>query len=150
MISKKKLLIFWAILLLGCNSTNLGNGIYLLEGDRVEDRIIVRCSGKNYGECVSGSYLIPRSYNEHFDKNGHYLEYVENTTSNKKWVIAKTYHIQEKRENYWIINKDFVITDMDCSKANCDSIIQNLVTGPMNLTEFENKKKVLNIELNFK
>lgn len=138
------------LLSLGCNSTKLGNGIYLLEGDRVEDRIIVKCSGWSYKECISGSYLIPRSYNNHFDSNGHYSEYVEEATSNKKWVIAKTLQIKDNKENYYIISKDFDITGLDCAKANCDSILQSHVTGPLTLTEFENKKKSMNIALNFK
>lgn len=149
MISKNKLLIFYAIMSLGCNSTKLGSGIYLLEGDRIEDRIIVKCSGWSFKECISGSYLIPRSYNNHFDNNGHYLEYVETVKSNKKWVIAKSIQIKEKQENYWIISKDFDIENLDCTKVNCDSILQSRVTGPLSSSDFKSKKSALNINLNF-
>jgi hypothetical protein len=65
-------------------------------------------------------------------------------------VIAKTYQIQKKQENYWIISKDFNIENVDCSKANCDSILQGHVTGPLSLSEFQNKLQALDINLNFK
>ena len=41
-----------------CGSNNIGENIYLLEGDRKEDRIIVECTGKNFGDCIGGTYLI--------------------------------------------------------------------------------------------
>ena len=146
---KINLLLFYVILAVGCNSAKLGNGIYLLEGDRVEDRIIVKCSGWSYKECISGSYLIPRSYNNHFDSNGHYLEYVEKAASNKKWIITKTFQIKEKKENYWIIDKGFNIGNIDCLKINCDSIIQSHIKGPLSLADFNTIKKTLNIKLDF-
>jgi hypothetical protein len=126
---------------------SLGNNLSLLEGDKKEDRIIVYCSGRSEGACRSGMPVLP-TYERHYDKN-RYAEYVETATSNKKWVIAKTFQIQNRQENYWIISKDFDIENLDCAKANCDSILQSHVTGPLNLTEFKNKIKALKIELDF-
>ena len=54
------------------------------------------------------------------------------------------------QDNYWIISKDFTLTNVDCSKANCDSILQSQVTGPLNSEAFGNKLRELNIDLNFK
>ena len=121
---------------------SLGNNLSLWEGDKKEDRIIVYCEGS----CHGGIYVIP-SYKNHYDSTGHYAEYVKETTSDKKWVIAKTFQIKENKENYYIISKEFNIENLDCAKANCDSILQSHVTGPMTLTEFENKKKSMNIAL---
>lgn len=128
---------------------SLGNNLSLLEGDKTEDRIIVYCSGRSWGICFTGIAVIP-VYNRQYDSSGHYAEYVETAKSNKKWVIVKTYQIQEQKENYWIISKDFNLENVDCSQVNCDSILQSHVTGPLSLSEFESKKKALNIGLDFK
>jgi hypothetical protein len=126
----------------------LGNHLSLLEGDKTEDRIIVYCTNNKGGICYGGNYVVP-TYARHYVDNK-YAEYVETAISNKKWVIAKTLRKKEKKENYWIISKDFDIENLDCGKVNCDSILQSHVAGPLNLIEFENKKKALNIELDFK
>jgi len=123
----------------------LGNNLSLWEGDTKEDRIIVYCEGN----CQGGIYVIP-TYERHFDSSKqHYAEYVEEATSNKKWVIAKTLRIKEKQENYWIISKDFDMEQADCAKVKCDSFLQSHVTGPLSLTEFRNKVTALNIDLHF-
>jgi len=126
---------------------SLGNNLSLLEGDRMEDKVIVYCSAKSVGVCKSGIYVVP-TYERHY-RDGNYAEYVEEAKSNGDWVIAKSVQIEDKKENYWIISKDFDIKSLDCGKNKCDSILQSHVTGPMNLIEFNNKKKVLNIELHF-
>ena len=113
----------------------------------MEDKVIVYCSAKSVGVCKSGIYVVP-TYERHY-RDGNYAEYVEEAKSNGDWVIAKSVQIEDKKENYWIISKDFDIKSLDCGKNKCDSILQSHVTGPMNLIEFNNKKKVLNIELHF-
>lgn len=124
----------------------LGNHLSLWEGDKKEDRIIVYCEAN----CHGGIYVIP-TYERHYDSSRqHYAEYVETAASNKKWVVVKTFQIKEKRENYWIVSKDFDITNLDCSKANCDSILQSHVIGPLSLSEFKNKVGALDIDLDFK
>lgn len=128
---------------------SLGNNLSLLEGDKTEDRIIVYCSGRSWGTCFTGIAVIP-VYNRQYDSSGHYAEFVETAKSNRKWVIVKTYQIQEEKENYWIISKNFNLVNIDCSKANCDSILQSHVKGPMTQIEFRNKVRLLNIGLDFK
>jgi len=123
----------------------LGSHLSLWDGDKKEDRAIVYCEGN----CHGGILVVP-IYSRQFDEKGNYAEYVETVASNKKWIIVKTYQIREKKENYWIISKDFDITNLDCSKANCDSILQSYVTGPLNLTDFKIKLETLNIDLRFK
>lgn len=141
-----------AIALISCNwwasiwgNNILGNNLSLLEGDKKEDRIIVYCEG----DCHGGIYVVP-TYARHYDSNGRYAEYVEMAKSNKEWVIVKTLRIKEKQENYWIISKEFSLAKLDCSKNDCDSILQKQVIGPLALKEFQNKLQVLNIDLNFK
>jgi len=127
----------------------LGNNLSLLEGDTKEDRIIVYCTGRSGGACISGIPVVP-TYKRHYDSSGQkYAEYVEGATSNKKWVIVKTFQIEKKKQNYWIISKNFNIRNLDCGKVNCDSILQSHVIGPLDSTEFENERNTLNISLDF-
>lgn len=126
------------------NNHSLGNNLSLWEGDKQEDRAIVYCEGN----CNGGIYVIP-SYNQHYDSNGNYAEYVKEAKFNKEWVIAKSFLIKEKRENYWIINKDFNIENLDCSKSNCDSILQANVIGPLDYQRFKEKNKSIKTNLTF-
>ena len=98
-------LLFGVCLVSACNSSNLGGGIYLLEGDRIEDRIVVRCRGKSFNDCVTGDYLIPRSYHDQFDSNGHYSQYVKEVKSNSAYIIATTILVKTREKRYWIILK---------------------------------------------
>jgi hypothetical protein len=124
----------------------LGNNLSLWEGDTKEDRIVVYCEGN----CQGGIYVVP-TYERHFDSSKqHYAEFVEEATSNEKWVIVKSLRIKEKQNNYWIISKNFTLKNIDCSKANCDSILQSHVMGPMNSEAFGNRLRELNIDLDFK
>jgi hypothetical protein len=125
---------------------SLGNNLSLWDNDKEEERVIVYCEGN----CNGGMYVVP-TYQRHYDSTKqHYAEYVKEAKSNEQWAIAKTLQVQEKQEKYYIINKDFDILGLDCAKSNCDSILQSHVTGPLNLTEFENKRKALNIGLEFR
>lgn len=123
---------------------SLGNNLSIWEGDKKEDRAIVYCEGN----CHGGIYVIP-SYDRHYDSNGNYAEYVKEAISNNKWVIVKTVSINEKKDNYWIISKDFNIENLDCAKENCDSIIQSSVLGPLNYKRFIEKNKELRTSLVF-
>lgn len=90
----------------------LGDNFSLLEGDRIEDRLIVLCSGRSAGACYAGTPIVP-IYSRHMDSNGHYAEYVETAKSNKDFIVAKTLQVKDKRENYWIINIGFSIDNCD-------------------------------------
>ncbi len=120
---------------------SLGNHLSLWDNDKEKTAIIVYCEG----DCHGGIQVLP--IRERQTASG---EYVEEATSDKKWVIAKTFQIKENKENYYIISKDFNIENLDCAKANCDSILQSHVRGPLSLTEFKNKLQVLSIGLDFK
>jgi hypothetical protein len=124
---------------------DLGDNFSLLEGDRIEDRIIVYCSGRSGGACMAGTYIVP-VYSRHMDSAGHYAEYVETAKSNDDFIVAKTLLVKDKTANYWIINKDFKIDS--CEKINCDSLIQTHVVGPLDKDEFQ--KKISELKLNLK
>jgi hypothetical protein len=124
---------------------DLGDNFSLLEGDRIEDRIIVYCSGRSGGACMVGTYIVP-VYSRHMDSTGHYAEYVESATSNDDFIIAKTLQLQDKRENYWIIDKGFSIDN--CDKINCDSLIKSHVIGPIDKGEFQ--KRTFELKINLK
>lgn len=135
------LFVFW-----GCNSENLGGNLTIFEGDKLEDRVIVYCTGYSFGSCKAGIYVVP-TYEKHYDEKGNYAEYVETAKSNEIWIIAKTIQINGNKENYWIISKDFSLENIDCNKVSCDSIIQSHVIGALNYQEFSAKKKELGINL---
>lgn len=141
------LLVVFSILF-SCNSKNTANKIVLFEGDKLEDRVIVYCTGYSFGSCKSGIYIVP-TYENHYDEKGNYAEYVEKVNSNSKWMIVKTIRIKDNNESYWVINKNFDLESFDCSEVNCDSIIQSHVVGSLNYDEFTAKKKELGITLKF-
>lgn len=142
---KKYIILITTIIFSSCcslsGSRNLGKNIFLLEGDRIEDRIIVYCTAKEKGCCQSGSYIIPREYGEHFE-NGKYAQYVEKAESNGKWIIAQTKHLKSSNENYWIIEKNF-------DSKNSYQEVNEYVFGPFTLEEFLNKKEELKIRVDF-
>ena len=78
----------------------------IMEGDKVEDRVIVYCSSRSLSSCYSGIYIVP-TYARHYDNKGKFAEYVEFAKSNKNWIIATTVEIANSNINYWIINKNF-------------------------------------------
>lgn len=132
---KKQLSFFIFLFLSACSSKDLGKNIYVLEGDRVQDKIIVYCTGKSFGDCISGSYLIPKSYNEHFDSSGHYKEYVDDVAYNNKYIIATTFFIREQKKRYWLITKN---ADRD-----------KFILGPLDYEKFLLEKKERGITLDF-
>ena len=123
----------------------LGNHLWLWDNDRKEEKIIVYCEG----DCHGGIYVVP-TYERHYDSiKQHFAEYVETTASDKNWVLAKTLKINEHKNFYYIISKRFNIEHLDCSKVHCDSILQSYVRGPLSLEEFNKKKQLLKIDLDF-
>ncbi len=118
----------------------LGNNFSLWDGDGDEDRIIVYCEGR----CHGGIQVVPTR--ERQANNG---EYVEAATSNNKWIIVKTLQMKDSKENYYFVDKYFRIKNLDCLKANCDSILQSYVMGPFDENMFKERKLELGIDLDF-
>jgi hypothetical protein len=121
---------------------DLGNKLTLLEGDKTEDRLIVYCTGYSGGACMAGTPVIP-------SRQDSITLYVKDAESNKHWVIARSLRKQNRTEDYWIINKDFNIENLDCDQNDCDSIIQSHVKGPFRRAEFNAVKSQLGIHLGF-
>jgi hypothetical protein len=152
MISKLLIVLFILVCILlnscsGEESANLGNNLVLLEGDNKKDRAIVYCSGRSFGSCYAGIYVIPTNL-QHME-NGRYAEYVETAKSNNKWIIAKSVFVDTKDERYWIMDKDFKLDITNCDSMNCDSILQSHVKGPFDINSFNGKKSDLGIDLAF-
>ena len=152
-------LFFGTVLFRSCDNVcdfegahELGNNLILFEGDRLEDRIIIRCVGRDEisGCCRGGVQVIP-SYEEHY-REGKYNEYIEAAKSNDQWIVAKSIRLldKERPEQYWIISKEFNLEGVDCSKVSCDSIIQLSIVGPLGHEEFLEQKKRLNVNLKIK
>ncbi|KZS39459.1 hypothetical protein AWE51_13060 [Aquimarina aggregata] len=142
-----------SIFLSSCNlcgsfgANELGKNLVLLEGDHLEDRIIVLCSKKETERkcCTGGSYIIPLSYEE---KKGQYVDVAE---FDENWIIAKTIKYSENnKEEYWIIDKNINLEEIDCYDVDCESIVKSKIIGPLELEEFNAKLKDFNIDLNFK
>ena len=114
-----------------------------MEGDGLEDRTIVNYSGRSYGCCRGGQYIIPKTYEDH------YYEYVETAKSNDQWIVAKSIQStnNEKLQHYWIIDKQFNLDNVDCSSVRCDSIIQTYVTRPLAYEDFQEQVERLAINL---
>ena len=142
-------LVLLTLLNLSCNLQGytgnypLGNHLWLWDNDRKEEKIIVYCEG----DCNGGIYVVP-TYKRHYDSIKHnFSEYVEAAVSDKNWVVAKTLKIKEHRNLYYIISKAFNIEHVNCSKVNCDSILQSCVIGPLSKNEFKKREQLLNIDL---
>lgn len=129
------------------DSSDLGNNLFLLEGDKKEDRVIVYCTGKDFSGCYSGSYMIP-TYNEHM-KNGSYNEYVELVHFDKNWIIVRSVQMEPSSRNYWIVNKNFGFDWSKCDEFDCIEAIRSKIIGPLNYTDYRVKKDSLDIELEF-
>jgi len=114
-------------------SYDLGANLYLLEGDRIEDRIIVYCTKKDNEYCNGGTYVIPISYDDHM-KKGKYSQYVLEAKSDENGIIAKTFKIKENKIFFWIINL----------KEKGDNVY-----GPLSYKTFLEKKQRFKIDLSF-
>jgi hypothetical protein len=106
--------------------------------------MIVYCLGQSGGVCMAGVPIVPR-YSQQFDKNGHYIEYVEIARANKKFIVVRTLELKSKNKNYWIISKDFKLEN--CTSNNCDSIITSHLIGPLEYSVFQKKLSQLKINL---
>ena len=142
------LLVIMISFILSCRQAwgdnDLGDNFSLLEGDRIEDRVIVYCSRRSAGACRAGTFIVP-VYSRHMDSTGKYAEYVATAKANDEFIIAQSLQIKDKKKNYWIISKGFKIEN--CDAINCDSIIQSHVFGPMEYAQFQTKLSELNIEI---
>ena len=155
------IIILSVLLFTSCNcefygSHDLGNNFTLLEGDKLEDRAIVFCSPKKENKCCNGgSYVIP-TYENHYNDEGRYTEYVETAKSNENWIIAKSILVEDKTAQFWIIDKNFILDtkyeDWPLSEENgkyFSEFVQSRVAGPLDATTFKRKVKELNINLKF-
>lgn len=140
--NKLLLIIAGAFVVWSCNSSNLGDNFFLLEGDNINDRVIVYCTGKDNNECYSGIPIIP-TYERQFS-NGRYAEHVELAKSNKDWILARTVTVDGNQKYYWILNKR--INGSSSNDELKNSIGKN-VYGPFDSTKFLNKKKELGINM---
>lgn len=136
-------------------SHNLGANFVLLEGDRLEDKVIIYCSNKKEKCCTGGVYVIPK-YENHYNEQGAYAEYVELAKSDGHLIIAKTIQLNNSTESYWIIDKNFELPEkfMDWPleeniAKEFDVLIQSQVMGPMNLDEFNKKLHEINASIAF-
>jgi hypothetical protein len=130
-------------------SHDLGNNFALLEGDRVEDRVIVYCSGKESDCCTGGTYIVP-SFDQHYFPDGTFREYVLQAESTEDWIVAKT-KLESEEIRYWLIRKNFpFIPDLESSDFEDGEetleLIKKNITGPMTKDQFVQKINELRIQ----
>jgi hypothetical protein len=122
-------------------NNNLGNNFSLLEGDKIEDRIIVYCTGESLGSCYSGVPVIP-------SREDTLTLYVIEAKSDADWIIAKTKSL-DKTIKYWIVDKRFKMQFEYDDEGKFYESIQKQVNGPYEKDEFNTQLKNSNINLNF-
>jgi hypothetical protein len=153
--SKLKIIsILLSIMLQSCNfcalmgTHKLGKNLYLFEGDRREDRVIIFNDQKS--GCVrGGTYILP-TFERHYDNKGtSYAEYVEEVQFDNKWIIVKTDNILEGKKYYWIIDKKYESYQNNCESNDCEGIIFKHIDGPMELEEFSKLLQKNDINLQF-
>jgi hypothetical protein len=138
--------IIWlfAMMFFSCSfwdDNNLGNNFSLLEGDKIEDRLIVYCSGRSLGCCNSGIPVIP-------SREDTLNLYVIEAKSNKDWIIVKT-KSTDKTIKYWAVDKNFKMKPEYDDGGKFYEFIQTRVIGPFEKNEFEKQLKNKNINLEF-
>lgn len=125
-----------SLLLLSCN----------LNGDKYLGANYWFWEDGNQSEIVYGNESTAQGSYGIIDAN------VSQYAFNDKYIIAKTNWLKKNgMEAYWIIDKQIKINKDTFLKAEAyDCELKKGVTGPLSLTEFENKKKSLDIALEFK
>lgn len=123
--------------------TNLGGEFTLFDGDKIEDRLIIYCTGRDKVNncCIGGKQIIPPRENK-------LVNYVDLAKFNQRWIIAKSISYDEKI-SYWYIDKDFDINWEYDDGGVFYSRIQNNVYGPFEKASFIKVLKDKNIELTF-
>ncbi len=139
-------LAFVLLLLSSCDckswgDNNLGREFTLLEGDKINDRVIIYCIGRENPEdcCTGGIPIIPSRE----DKS---VDYIELAESNDRWIITKSIGF-DKTESYWYIDKHFDTTWEYDDGGVFYNRIQNHVYGPFDKTTFNKELKGKNINL---
>ncbi|APD07418.1 hypothetical protein UJ101_01911 [Flavobacteriaceae bacterium UJ101] len=122
---------------------NLGGEFTLLEGDKINDRIIIYCIGReNPKDCCTGGIPIVPSRE---DKK---VDYIELTKYDDRWIIAKGINF-DKTQGYWIIDKKFDTSWKYDDNGLFYSRIQNHVFGPFDKFIFESELEKRGIKLRF-
>ena len=149
MIKRYILLLILPILFNSCGNckswgdNNLGGELTLLEGDKINDRIIIYCIGRESPKecCTGGMPVIPSREDE-------FVDYIETAKYNDKWIIAKSIGF-DKAEKYWYIDKSFDTSWEYDDGGVFYNRVQNHVFGPFDKTTFSKELKEKNINLTF-
>ena len=85
-------------------SSNLGNGLYLLEWDG--GPIVVKGTNIHGKICYGGEYIIP-AYNCRYDSVGNINEYIIKEKHNDKFILVKDTVLTPAGYKYYLIEKNF-------------------------------------------
>lgn len=144
------LTIFTLFFICNCNSwgdNDLGNNFSLLGGDRIEETVIVYCTNRDEINncCAGGIYIIPSD--QYHTTDGEYSEFIKTVEYNDKWIIAKTFKIETRKNRYWILNADLSNRLSMKNYQNIEKLLQEYVTGPLDSLTFNSTINELKIDL---
>lgn len=125
------------MILLSCSDSpknNLGNNFYIMEGDRIEDNVMVYCTGIDVTGCYAGIYVVP-SYETHYDSVGLYNSYVVGAAVNDNIIVIETFQKSTSDTSYWLVDKSLKFM-LDTCSFECEKKIVNYRRGPLNRTKF--------------
>lgn len=125
------------IILLSCSDStknNLGNNFYIMEGDRMEDKVMVYCTGNDYTGCYAGIYIVP-CHEMHYDSIGLHNSYVIGAAINDDFIAIETYQKSTSDTSYWVVDKSLKFI-LDTCSFECEKLIANYRRGPFERTKF--------------
>lgn len=122
---------------------NLGGEFTLLEGDKINDRIIIYCIGRKKPKdcCTGGVPIIP-------SREDKLVDYIELAKYDDRWIIVKGINI-DKTESYWIVDKNFDISWEYDDGGIFYNRIQNHVFGPFDKSIFSKELEERRVDINF-
>ena len=105
---------------------------FMLVNENDDQVYILYCTSQHC--CTSGVNIVPSK--------------VEQVKFDDTWIIAES-KPQDGEATYWIINKDFEVDLTKYDDESSHDVIMSNVAGPLDQSQFLERRDSLNIELSF-
>lgn len=122
-------------------SHSLGNNIYMIDWDG-GGKLVVRGTTVEGNTCYGGVPLIP-TYENQYDSDGNWAEYVVDAVSDDNWIIVKTNNRSSDEKCYYIIDKREIDDQM-----SAEEIIETKIESFTDSTQFSQRCFENAIEMN--
>lgn len=139
-----------------CNSCELqgsfflGSNLYLMEGDKEEDRAVIKCGYiPRSNECCNGGMVVFPTKDDRMIK-GRYNKHVEWVMFNERWIVIKYEYSNKQNESrflYTLLDKA-KLAEKDYSKSNFVDQVQDTAIGPISEIELNKYLKHYDIDIN--